>query len=291
MNIYAKQFRGRSGPNMALEIDVTFEWHREPSFFLGLTGQATHGNAVVSDIVLFQKTYWGDNSSGNTLITQDKYAYGGKLVIPVQDESIRHIEDSRNDQDISLRVDLNYMWQEAIPAPVGNDGQPRFLAGAVRSNTTNVYDCIIKRSDWLKRLAEMKWQEYQSFEVAKQPLLADQNLAVALKRLEEAQTSLRSGDYSGVLTKCRAAFESAAKYEATGAVKEGFMSLLARAFKDDDTKQSAVNGIIASLSQYAHIGRHEQYPAIHIAREEAEFVFTASVSLFSLLSRRLADKS
>lgn len=107
MNVYAKQFLGRPSPSMAIEIDVTFEWHREPSFFLGLTGQVSHGNVVVSDNVRFQKTYWGDGSSYNMLIAQDKRAYTGKLIIPIRDESIRYIEGNRNEQDIPLNVGLN----------------------------------------------------------------------------------------------------------------------------------------------------------------------------------------
>jgi len=290
MNIIAKQITGRPGPNMALEIMVVLEWARDQAFFLGVNGQVNYADRVVADSVQFQKVYWSD--SNNTLITRDgNKIYQGKLLIPMRGEAIRYIEERRRDQDISLSVNLHYSWQEAIPVPSGEKGQTQLFGGQVRSDTVTVQDCVIKRSDWLKLLAQMGWQEYEIFEVARQPLLKDQNLTVALQRLDDAQTALRSGDYPGVLAKCRAAFESAAKHESQGDTKKGFESLLARAFAEDPTKQKSADDIIKALSAYAHLGRHEQYPAICIGRLEAEFCFNATVSVFSLLSRLLANKS
>lgn len=148
MNFHAKQFIGRPGPIMAIEIDVHIEWPREPSFFLGLSGQMAYGNVVVSDTVRFEKaSYWGDGMSGSTLITRDRGNYGGKLFIPIRNEALHYIEDNRHDQDVPLRIDLSYVWQEAILTPVEKDKPPRYIAGAVRSDTGTVYDCVIKRSD------------------------------------------------------------------------------------------------------------------------------------------------
>ncbi len=275
---------------MAIKLSVKIEWLRDPAFFLGLTGNASYADAIISDNVRFETTFWGNGTSGNTLMTRDQGSYRGELVVPIGDEVIRYVEEDRDDRDVSLRLDMRYMWQEAIPVPVGNGGETRLVAGTVLSDTTTVYDCVIKRSDWIKLLGEMKWQEYRLVEIPTQPLLAaDPKLEIALKRLHEAQSTLRAGDYSGVLTKCRAAFESAAKYQGAGDTKKGFESLLEHAFGGDEKKQAALNGLIARLSDYAHIGRHEHYPAIHISREEAEFVFATSVSLFSLLGRRLVD--
>jgi len=190
---------------------------------------------------------------------------------------------------VSLTVKLQCTTQEAIEVPAADKRSTQLFGGSIRTDTENVQDCVIRRSDWLKRLSEMGWQEYEIFEVAKQPLLADPNLTVAFTRLQEAQNALRSGDYTGVLVKCRAAFESAAKYESNGDIRKGFDSLLARAFRDDEKKQESLSALIKALSDFFHLGRHEQYPVILIARDEAEFVFSASISLFSLLSRRVSD--
>lgn len=290
MNIVTKQITGRPGPNMAIEIAVSLEWFlQEPAFFLGLSGQAVFGDKVVGDNVQFQKTYGGN--SNDMFIARDSNYIQGKLIIPIRGEAIRFIEENRRDQDVSLNVTLQYTWQEVIQVPGNDKGEMRIFAGRVRNDTASVQECVIKRSDWLKRLAEMKWQEYELFEVAKQPLIHDQNLAIALKRLEEAQIALRGGDYSGVLAKCRAAFESAAKHEFNGDTRKGFESLLARAFKGDEKKQNTMHSIIKGISEYAHLGRHEQYPVIHIGREEAEFLFCSTVSMFSMISRLLAHEA
>ncbi|MHB8562411.1 MAG: hypothetical protein ACYDDA_00425 [Acidiferrobacteraceae bacterium] len=226
------------------------------------------------------------------LITRDG-AYQGKLVIPMRAEAIRYIEEHRRDLDVSLNLNLRYAWQEAVTVSDGKAGNKQTFSGEVYSDTTSVQGCVIKRSDWLKRLTEMKWQEYELFEIATQPLLSDKNLTVALERLREAQTALRNGDYSGVLAKCRAAFESAAQYESPNNTKLGFDKLLTRTFSSDSNgaKQKRLNGIIEALSEYAHLGRHEQYPSVAIGREEAEFIFSATVSTFSLVSRLLAHTS
>ncbi len=271
---------------MALEVMVAFEWFREPSFLLNVAGHVSFHDKVVSDSVRLAEIWWPRSDS--TVMTRE----GGcraKLVVPLTREAIRFIEENRREQDVSLMMSVQCTTQDAVTVPNPDNGAIRLLGGLIRSDAVTVQDCVITRSDWLKRLSEMGWQEYEIFEVAKAPLLADPNLTVALTRLQEAQTALRSGDYSGVLAKCRAAFESAAKYEAAGDTKKGFESLLARAFKGEDKKRGALDGLIGKLSEYAHIGRHEQYPAIHIARDEAEFVYTATVSLFSLLSRRISN--
>jgi hypothetical protein len=291
MNIIAKLFSGRPGPNKALEITVSIEWYREPGFFIGLNGQVIFADRVVADSVQFQKTYWSHSTDSMFITREGNNNYQGKLLIPMRGEAIHYIEEHRRDQDIFLNVNLHYSWQEAIQVPTNEKGQTQLFGGQVHSDTVSVQDCVIKRSDWLKRLAEMGWQEYEIFEVARQPLLKDPNLTVALQRLVEAQTALRSGDYPGVLAKCRAAFESAAKHESQGDTKKGIESLLARAFPDAPAKQTSADEIIKALSEYAHLGRHEQYPAICIGHLEAEFCFNATVSVFSLLSRLLANKS
>lgn len=285
MNIIATQIAGRAGPIPVLDITVSSEWQREPAFFLSLTGHAEYATVVVSDSVQLQISYWPNAMS--TLITRDR-SWQGKLIVPMRNEAVRYIEEHRRDQDVVLNLNLRYTWQSAVTFSEANTGSKRTVAGEVYSDTISVQGCVIKRSDWLKRLTEMKWQEYELFEVATQPLLSDKNLTVALERLREAQTALRNGDYSGVLAKCRAAFESAAQYELPNNTKQGFDNLLARVFGADTNKPERLNDIIKTLSEYAHFGRHERYPTIRIGREEAEFVFSTTVSTFSLVSRLLA---
>ncbi len=272
---------------MALELTVAIGWFGKPSFLLDLTGEVLFHNKVVGDIVRLGEIWWP--LSDSTLLTREHGGCHAKLIIPLTREAIRFIEENRRDQDVPLMARLQCTTQEAIDVPGPDKRATQRFGGSIRSDTVNVQDCVITRSDWLKRLAEMGWQEYEVFEVAKQPLLADPNLAVAFTRLQEAQTALRSGDYSGVLVKCRAAFESAAKHQSNGDVRKGFEVLLDRGFKDEAKKQESLNAIIRALSDFFQLGRHEQYPVVVIARDEAEFVYTTSISLFSLLSRRISN--
>ncbi len=91
------------------------------------------------------------------------------------------------------------------------------------------------------------------------------------------------------MAKCHAAFESAARYEAQGDLKKGFDLLLRRAFPESENKSELLNKLIQSLRDYSQLARHENYPALHISRGEAEFTLITSLSLFSVISRRLAQ--
>lgn len=288
MQIHATQFRGRPGPARAIEISAKFEWMRDPAFLLSVSATAKLADRIISDRVSFEKGFWGNSYSGNNMLMLRDGNHQGTLIVPVSAEAINYIEENRREQDVSLNVSCIFAYQEAVEVP-GQDGKKRYVAGQVYSESASVYDCVIKRSDWLKRLGEMAWEDYEIFEVSKLDLVKDKNLSVAFQRLVDAQTALRSGDYHGVLAKCRMAFESAAKYESEGDTKKGFESLLSRAFERDQAKQDTTNSVIKSLSDYAHLlGRHEQYPALSVSREEAEFCFCAVVSTFSLISRLLA---
>lgn len=292
MNITATRSLGRSGPVPALEIYATLKWYQPPAFLLGVSGNVACADRMICDNVWFERVYWPFSDS--TYIAKDEYNYQVKFVVPLDRSTISFIEENRRDQDVSLNLSVHYLWQEVIDVPATDKNQAKRIGGMVHNDKAGLQGGQIGRSDWLKRLAEMGWQEYEVFEIAKQPLLPDENLTVALKRVEEAQAALRNGDHSGVLAKCRSALESAAKYESAGDVKKGFAALLSRAFENKDTvdakKQSALNDLITKLSDYAHLGRHEQYPAVHVGREEAEFIFATTVSLFSLLSRLMAKE-
>jgi hypothetical protein len=119
-------------------------------------------------------------------------------------------------------------------------------------------------------------------------LLEDQKLVEGVKRLTDAQTALRNQDPSGVLSSCHKVLESAAKFHADGDLKSGYERLLSRAFPDQPAKYTQLNALIKALTSYTHLARHEQYPSMEITRPETEFVLATTVSLFSLISCRIA---
>ena len=115
------------------------------------------------------------------------------------------------------------------------------------------------------------------------------NLERQIRLLPDMEKQARQRDEEAKL----AAFESAAKYEVEGdGVKQGFDLLLERAFGDHQARRRAVEAVIAGLRTHANeLGRHEQYPAVHVSRAEAEFAFASTVSVFSLISRCLAQRA
>jgi hypothetical protein len=65
---------------------------------------------------------------------------------------------------------------------------------------------------------------------------------------------------------------------------------LSRAFPESEEKRSKLNNLIRSVREYMHLGRHEQYPALHIGRSEAEMVLGVTLNLFSAITRRLSGR-
>lgn len=283
--------QGRPGPERALLLSGNIKWYAEDAYLIALEGKLSLNQRIVSDKVYLQQTSWTSVNGRAVGILRRDSNLSGTLVAPLSTEAIKYIEEQTKGQDVSLKLDLRYQYQQIVP---WDDPPTRrnFRLGAEvfwLENPANLEP--IPLSEWLKRLKEMEWKETQLFEVDVLPLQEDKNLAQALQLLQQAETYLRSGNWKDTIAKCRSAFESAAKYESQGDVKRGFDALLARAFPEHEKKPSVMNDVIKALSEYAHtLGRHEQYPALQVWREEAEFVFTSTVSLFSLLSRRLKER-
>jgi hypothetical protein len=285
LQISVRTTKGRPAPGRALEAEVKFRWHGGiRALLLDLDGRVTYNGRVLSDTLAVQRIVWTDHVS----LLEGEREYTGVLVFPLSAEAIRFIEDTRKQADVAVMPEIAVKYQE-VRVEVQKLQDSVFHAGRVFWQDANVEMPPIPRSEWLKRLEEMQWSELELFEMPVAPLLADANLTEALRLLREAQDALRMSDHKGVLARCREAFESAAKFQAQGDTKEGFDLLLRRAFPEHEAKRNASDGVIHALSEYAHtLGRHAQYPALHVSRAEAEFAFAATISLFSLLSRRLA---
>jgi hypothetical protein len=204
------------------------------------------------------------------------------MVAPLTQAAIAFVEERRKGAGLSLRFVLRYQCQLASENPTQPSVCPVFW-----NETNTVHN--IAHSDWLKRLNEMQWGEFELFEMAMIPLVEDPNLLESVRLLRKARQELRAGDYAGVLVNCREAFESAAKFAAQGGgVKKGFEALLTQTFPEHNDKPNALNDFVLGLSPYFNLARHAQYPPIRFTRAEAEFILATTVSFFSLIGRRLA---
>lgn len=276
--------KGRPGPLRALEFNCVGRWNgADDAILISLQGQLklSDSDTVLSEPVMLDRVQWPDSS--NPFLKRDRDASVlFTISAPLSAAAISFIEHQRKGADVRLRLEIWYQWQEGRrqQAEVTNVG-PVFWPKTSTIET-------IPHSEWIKRLSEMQWAEYELFEVAVLVLENDPNLVESLRVLRTAKKKLREGDYAGVLVDCRMAFASAAKYAAEGGeLKTGFDALLAQGFPEHPEKPPTLNGFIKAFSDYLHLARHGQYPAIRFTRAEAQFVFATTVSFFSLLSRRL----
>lgn len=286
LNLEITGVKGRSGPGRALIFSCRWKWQDQTAFILGISGTLECHGEIVSNHLMPDEIIWPGNNS--TPVVENGREFTGTVVVPLSREALSFIERKRNG-DVSFHLKCRYQYQYYLTWTEGK-GQGTAIGGQIGWNTSG-RNHTIPQSEWQKRLKELGWEELQLFEVPMLPLVSDKNLEHALAALTEAESALRGHDHKGVLVKCREALESAAKYESAGDTKRGFELLVARAFPDHESKRVAVSALIQKLSEYAHtLGRHAQYPAVNVTRAEAEFALATTVSLFSLISRRLAGK-
>ena len=276
--------QGTRGPDRALLLNFELRWSGKPALlrWAELKLAFTHDQQVVSAALSIPRL--------PRLVEERMHGEWVEQVrVPMSAEAIRFIEEKRSAGDVNL---LGTFAFAHFNLPDGNtrvDLPAEAFAGT--GSQTNTCGISVPHSEWLKVLHSMGWDEVELFELSKLPLEQDENLAEALSRIRDARDDLRRGDYRGVLANCRAAFESAAKHQQPDNVASGFELLFGRAFKNEPLKAKLMNEIAGSLSKYMHtVGRHEQAPPIHPTRSEAEYLFTTTLSLFSMLSRRLTGQ-
>jgi len=273
---------GRPGPERALFLASRLRWIGiDRAFLLHIGGRVLLNDRVLTDRVHAESLDWEDRNF--SLIVRDREVLG-TVIAPLSSEALHFVEEERRGGDVFLRLELRYRWQEVIAR---KRQLPGILLGGRIVWEQIAVDVPLSRDAWLERLQEMGWSERETFEVAVLPLLADRNLAEALRLLDEAQASFRIGDYKDVILRCRAAFESAAKAVSHGDTRKGFELLRAKAFAEHEAKQRAFDKVLGSLAGYAHtLGQR----GMRITRGEAELMLTSTLGVFSLLSRRLSKR-
>jgi hypothetical protein len=279
--------QGLPGPLRLLKFGFKVEsWHDRPAFLAGLDGKLSYNNLILSDKVQFH-SYQFQNGSSFRLIESPYFQ--GDFITSISSEALKLIEDSRKDGDVQLTLNLIYQWQKILQTQVPtnqNLTEGIVQVGPVRWSETSTFYTIPK-STWLNILKQLQYSEIELFEVNKLSFSEDDNLKQAFGYLREAETQLRSGNYDGVLGDCRSAFESAAKYASAGKVEKGFDLILEKSFPGVTQKREPFNGLIDNISKFSHLGRHAGYPPEPISRDEAEFIYIATMDIFSFISRRL----
>jgi hypothetical protein len=173
--------------------------------------------------------------------------------------AIQYIESTRAKDDIALEFDFRYRWQEGVQT-----ASDRFAAGAIAWEQSRAQWPAIARSRWLQLLAEMRWTEVEIFEISTIPFQQFERVPAVTNRTRQAEEAFRSGDWNGVLANSRAALEAAAKAQSkSDNLKSGFELLLSVALPESAEKREIINSLVKFLSDYAHLGRHEHFPALN----------------------------
>jgi hypothetical protein len=277
----------KPGSNRTLEFSFNVKsWFGGPAYLTGLEGQLLYNNFTLSD----QIRLTSHQIQSGALLSLDKDSnLFGKFETNISNEAIKYIEENRKDGDIQFTIKIIYRWQKILNAEKFDfqsirDGN--VPVGPIRWNEATPF-ITVARSTWVQLLKQLKYSEIELFEVNKLSFSEDENLKQAFEFLREAETQLRSGNHDGVLADCKLAFESAAKYAANGKTQKGFELILEKVFPEHKDKQKPFNEIIQSISDFSQFGRHAGYPHIPISRDEAEFIYIATLDVFSFISRRL----
>lgn len=279
-NFRIEQVTGRQEPIRALLFHCSGEWYGNGAFLSSIDGRLLFSNQVVSEPVRVARIHYPD-SSRTHLWRGLRLNMECAAILP--DASIRLVEDSRASGDVGFQLELRYQWQDAELTA------DSCVLGAICADERVAQGAPIARSRWLALLAEMEWSEIEVFELQTWPYRHFEKLPAAVPRLRQAEAAYRNGDWNGVLGHCRAALEAAAKAEArSDDVKKGFELLFGKVLPEHQEKRIAANSFVTALTSYAHLGRHERFPALQITRSEAEFIYTSTLALFSFLGRRLS---
>jgi hypothetical protein len=280
-NLRVEQVSGRQVPLRALSFACSGQWTGNDAFLVNLDGRLLFGNRVVSEPVRVSRIHWSQGSRARLWGGQQ---LGIELVAILSDSAIQFVEDSRGTADISFSLEFQYQWHEAEKRD-----RDVYTSGALHWEQGAAQFPAIARSRWLQLLGEMQWTEIEVFELRTTPFTHFEHLATATARMRDAEAAFRNGDWNGVLFHCRAALEGAAKSQArSDNLKQGFDLLFASAVPEHSEKRKVLDAFVTDLSDYAHFGRHEKFPALQITRSEAEFVYTTTLGLFSFLGRRLS---
>lgn len=279
-----ESIRGTPAPCRGLEVGAVVTTDELGTFTL-LAGRATVGPHLVSDHV-----------TCITMVTSrtDREQSHLALRIGLTPEAIAKIEEVRAGltRHAALRIDLamTFAYQRGAASTTNSY---ELIPTGMPSSSHQSLQLSIHQSEWLQTLEQIEKAGCTVFEVPDLPLGKYPGAEQGRRILTEAHGRLVHGDYKGCITSAIGALESAAKHADGGGgdVKVGFDLLTAGAFEAADPRAKLLDQQIKALKDYGNkAGRHEQNPALHNSREEAEFVYASATALMSFISRSIHNR-
>jgi hypothetical protein len=265
-----------------IPIDVRINEHQQLPEGAAFEVDAASIEGKFGDLVVWKQAWQAVGIQTVSKVSSSRLT----LRVPMTREIVLAIEKKRGGAGpVRLSIELMIRCRE-IRATGPEFNAPTW---ASKSQPVNhrLQDWEIHRDPWRGCLKTLGWNDFQIFELPTGATWEDPMLADALTQLQSAEHLLHfGGDPKAVLSKCYGALESAAKHavQHDGKKQQGFQALLARAFPGEPDKQSQVNDLIGALNTFAHLGRHEGYPAQHVSWTEARFGLITTLAVFDLLT-------
>ena len=203
--------------------------------------------------------------------------YQGHLVIPLNSETLARIEEERAGTDLTFRIEsrvrLCAVVQQGTEQLLGVPYETRFADGQY----------TIPQSDWIKILRGLNWSELDLLEIPSAAISASPNLARAYKRLEDGQNFYRRGDWEEAMSNCRKAFEALIKDTAGKDDLSQGLDAFTRLINQKD-KAEQINALVKTFTQFLHLARHEQHPAVPITRGDAQLAIQVTASTLGYIA-------
>jgi hypothetical protein len=213
------------------------------------------------------------------------------IFIPLDEKILNSLEVSREGGDLHIEIESKIVAApitQSPPPPGFSANEHQLMMRPVsfsllhNGNTTIAYR--IPQSDWVKYLLQMQYSEIELFEIPVKPFSSDPELKRGLESLKKAQEQFRRGHWKETLHNCRMAFEAAAaEVGQTSDKKQNFQKLSGQLGGGEKSKR--LNDLIGTLSDYAQLGRHEDFPSVSINREDALAVLRLTLSVFDLIAQ------
>jgi len=208
----------------------------------------------------------------------------GSFNIQLPAQALHDIEERRVDGDVKLIFSSRVLVAKVnkvndikileIPFEMffGNSGNGRF-------------EYLIPQSEWIKLLKNLHWSELELLELPASRLRIIPVLARSFSRFEDAQNCFRQLDWEETMLNCRKAFEAIVQ-DVSGVSdmrksREVIISLVG-----EGDKAKRINELAKSLSNFLHLGRHENPPNISIKRSDAELALHLTGALLSYLGQQ-----